>query len=126
MKYSRPRCRLSPAVRPSKRIHAHTQVEMLKELMAAYPDNPPRVNQVELHPYLAQPELVAFCKEHGIALMAYSPLGSADSYSGASFPQRGTGPFECPGGGSPLLRNEVVAEVAARRGLTPAQVLVPP
>ena len=83
-----------------------------------------QVNQVELHPFLAQPQLVQFCKEHGIALMAYSPLGSADSYSGASFPQRGSGPFECASGGAPLLQNEVVATVAARHGCTPAQVLI--
>lgn len=79
---------------------------------------------MELHPFLAQPELVQFCREHNIALMAYSPLGSADSYSGASFPKRGTGRFECPSGGAPLLQNEVVAAVARRRGCSPAQVLI--
>lgn len=34
----------------------------------------PAVNQVELHIYLQQPELVAYCKKQGIALEAYSPL----------------------------------------------------
>ena len=76
------------------------------------------------HGSLAQPELTAFCEQHGIKLMAYSPLGSAGSYSGASFPARGIGPFACPRGGRPLLQNEVVAEIAARHQLTPAQVLV--
>eukprot|EP00966_Prymnesium_polylepis_P305067 7048946-Prymnesium_polylepis.1 len=99
-------------------------VEQLRALLAAFPDDKPEVNQVELHPYLAQPELVEVCREHGIALMAYSPLGSADSYSGASFPRRGTGPFECPSGGAPLLQNEVVGQIAQRHGCTPAQVLI--
>ncbi|KAL7751530.1 hypothetical protein RI367_002993 [Sorochytrium milnesiophthora] len=34
----------------------------------------PVVNQVEFNPYLQQPELVAYCKKHGIAIAAYSPL----------------------------------------------------
>ena len=99
-------------------------LEMLQELLREFPDDPPAVNQVELHPYLAQPELVDFCKKHGIALMAYSPLGSADSYSGRSFPAKGTGPFECPGGGSPLLQNALVQKIADGHGVTTAQVLI--
>ncbi len=34
----------------------------------------PMVNQVEFHPWLVQPELLAFCREHGIRHEAWSPL----------------------------------------------------
>ncbi|KAI1116130.1 aldo-keto reductase [Nemania sp. NC0429] len=35
----------------------------------------PAVNQVELHPYLPQNELLEFSRQHGILLMAHQPLG---------------------------------------------------
>lgn len=34
----------------------------------------PAVNQVEFHPYLVQPNLLKFCKEHQIQVEAWSPL----------------------------------------------------
>jgi diketogulonate reductase-like aldo/keto reductase len=34
----------------------------------------PAVNQVELHVFLQQPELVAYCQAHNIVVEAYSPL----------------------------------------------------
>ena len=37
----------------------------------------PAVNQVEIHPFLRRDDLVAFCKEHGIVIEAYSPLAKA-------------------------------------------------
>ncbi|KAL5524550.1 hypothetical protein ACEPAF_9690 [Sanghuangporus sanghuang] len=37
----------------------------------------PAVNEVEMHPHQAQPELLEFCREKGIILTAYSPTGYA-------------------------------------------------
>lgn len=45
----------------------------LKELMKDA-EIMPMVNQVEFHPQLAQPELLAFCKENGIQVEAWGPL----------------------------------------------------
>jgi 2,5-diketo-D-gluconate reductase A len=61
----------------------------------------PSVNQIELHPHLAQAELRAFHAEQGIATEAWSPLAQ-----GA------------------VLGEQVIAETAAVHGVTPAQVVL--
>jgi alcohol dehydrogenase (NADP+) len=73
----------------------------------------PAVNQVELHPYNPQPELLAGCAELGVHVTAYSPLGSADR------------PDMMRGSDDPiLLEHPVVRETAAAEGITPAQLLI--
>jgi alcohol dehydrogenase (NADP+) len=64
----------------------------------------PAVVQVEAHPYLPETELLEFCKERGIVLLAFAPLGHGMT----------------PG----LLEDPVIAAIAARVGKTPAQVLL--
>ena len=64
----------------------------------------PAVVQVESHPYLPETELLEFCKEKGIVLLAFAPLGHGIK----------------PG----LLEDPVISAIAARVGKTPAQVLL--
>ncbi|XP_053873577.1 aldo-keto reductase family 1 member B7-like [Malaclemys terrapin pileata] len=73
----------------------------------------PAANQVELHPYLTQPELVEYCKSKGIVLIAYSPFGCPA--------------LPCPLGENspvPLLENPTMKEIAQKHGKTSAQVLI--
>ena len=72
---------------------------------------PPAVNQIEVHPYLGQRELIQWCQAQGIRVMGYSPLGSS---ADRSPPQHG-----CT-----LMNHPVVASIAEECGKTPAQVLI--
>ena len=64
----------------------------------------PAVVQVEAHPYLPQTELLEFCKQKGIVLLAFAPLGHGMR----------PGPLEDP----------AVLAIARQASLTPAQVLL--
>jgi diketogulonate reductase-like aldo/keto reductase len=44
----------------------------------------PVVNQIELHPWLAQKELKKYCEEHDIKIQAYSPLAHGQKTGDAS------------------------------------------
>lgn len=72
---------------------------------------PPAVNQVEVHPYLAQSDMKKFCDRARIAVMAYSPLGSAT----AKFPEKH---------GATLMNHDLIKEIAATLEKTPSQVLI--
>ncbi|KAM9979168.1 hypothetical protein ACTFIZ_000495 [Dictyostelium cf. discoideum] len=50
-------------------------VQGLMEVLS-YARIKPAANQVELHPFLSQPELKKFCDKNNIHLTAYSPLGN--------------------------------------------------
>ena len=73
----------------------------------------PAMNQIELHPYLQQNDMLAFCKERGIALTGYSPLGSFDRPAGMKADDEPV-----------LLEDPVILEIADRHGVSPAQVLI--
>ena len=78
----------------------------LEKLVAIYEPAriKPGVVQVEAHPYLPETELLEYCKEKGIVLLAFAPLGHGIR----------PGPLEDP----------VILAIAARVGKTPAQVLL--
>ncbi|MDZ7604731.1 MAG: aldo/keto reductase [Cyclobacteriaceae bacterium] len=68
----------------------------------------PEVNQVELHPYLQQNDLLEFCTKEGMILTAYSPLGS-----------------DLPKGDAPNIMNDpVISAIANNHGTSNAQVLI--
>lgn len=48
-------------------------VHHLEEILS-HAKVPPAVNQIELHPWCQQRDVVAFCNAHQIAVVAYSPL----------------------------------------------------
>src|SRR3954468_915437 len=71
-----------------RRLHAETQII-------------PAVNQIEVHPYLTQDDVRAFCVEHQIAIEAWSPLGQGS-----------------------VLDDPAIVSIAERAGKTPAQVVL--
>jgi 2,5-diketo-D-gluconate reductase A len=71
-----------------RRLHQESQI-------------PPAVNQIELHPFLTQDELRAFCAEHTIAIEAWSPIA------------RGR-----------IMNDPEITAIAERIGKTPAQVVL--
>lgn len=54
-------------------VSNHHQQHLEKLLVKA--NIAPVINQIELHPYLSQESLRAYCAEHQIAVTAWSPLG---------------------------------------------------
>lgn len=74
----------------------------------------PVCNQIELHPYLSQDELVRWCLARNIACTAYCPLGS---------PSR-PATFRTPTDPPELLSHPLIARIAAEHGISPAQVLL--
>lgn len=71
----------------------------------------PQLNEMELHPSFAQPELFEFCVRRGIQPIAYSPLGSP------SRPERDRTADDIVD-----LEHPIIRAIASARGIHPAQV----
>ncbi len=77
-------------------FHVHHLEDVMKEAKIV-----PMVNQVEYHPYLAQQDLLAFCKARNIQMEAWSPLMQGQ-----------------------LLDHPVLQEIAGKHGKSVAQVIL--
>lgn len=71
-----------------------------------YANIAPVMNQVEIHPYNTQEELVEFCHKKDIAVTAYSPLGSHGEKSVRP------------------ISDENIIKIAQSYGKTPAQIIL--
>ena len=87
-------------------------IKKLKALLSAARIKPVS-NQVEMHPYLQQPELVTFCQDNNVRLTAYASLGSTDRPQGL---KRETDPD--------LLNHPDVMAIANKHQASAAQVLL--
>ena len=61
----------------------------------------PAVNQIEVHVFLQQPELIKYCQDNDIAVVAYSPLAQGQG-----------------------MDNPVLVDIAKKHGKTPAQIML--
>jgi len=71
------------------------------EELKGYAKDMPVINQVELHVFLQQPDLIDYCSKHGVAVEAYSPLAH----------------------GTPM-NNETISAIAKKHGKTYAQIML--
>jgi 2,5-diketo-D-gluconate reductase A len=70
----------------------------------------PAVNQIEVHPYFRQSQLLAVDAEHGILSQAWSPIGGITFYR--------------DGAHGSTLEDATIGKIAAAHGKTPAQVML--
>lgn len=78
------------------------QEQHLDDLLT-YAQVVPAVNQIECHPRLSQEPLNRYCKKHGIAVEAWSPLG---------------------GGGNTLVRDPLLTKIGEKYNKSAAQVML--
>eukprot|EP00429_Kryptoperidinium_foliaceum_P061303 CAMPEP_0176077832 /NCGR_PEP_ID=MMETSP0120_2-20121206/38920_1 /TAXON_ID=160619 /ORGANISM="Kryptoperidinium foliaceum, Strain CCMP 1326" /LENGTH=328 /DNA_ID=CAMNT_0017411573 /DNA_START=33 /DNA_END=1019 /DNA_ORIENTATION=- len=63
----------------------------------------PMINQLEVHPYCSQAEVVTFCQTHGIQIAAYAPLGAPSNK---------------------VLEDPKIVELARTKGVSPSDVVL--
>ena len=82
------------------------------EKLISETDTVPAVNQVELHPFFTQAELLQTHKRLGIVTQAWSPLGGVNVYDAS------------PGKARHILTHPVIVSLAERMGRTPGQIVL--
>jgi len=82
------------------------------EKVRAVATKPIAMNQFETHPYYQRNELMAYCKEHDIAVTAHSSMGGAANAMAAFHSSR------------PLREDAVVLSIATKHSTTPQAVLL--
>lgn len=88
---------------------ARKEVEAVLDICEIYP----YAHEYETHPYLQQQDFLDYHEEKGIRVIAYSPLGNTNpTYS------------KKHGNLEPLLKDPFWAGLAAKKGATPAQVVL--
>ncbi|KEY64034.1 hypothetical protein S7711_07397 [Stachybotrys chartarum IBT 7711] len=90
----------------------HTQ--LIYDLLS-YAKIPPSVLQIEHHPYLTQPELIAMAQENNIAVTGYSTFGP-QSFIELDNPDAKKA--------TPLFETDVVKSIAAKHGKSAGAVLL--
>jgi diketogulonate reductase-like aldo/keto reductase len=95
--------------------HIGTSNMTIPKLKLLLPDAriKPAVNEMEMHPHLQQTGLFEFVRAHGIAPIAYSPIGSPGR------PERDRTPADTVD-----IEDPVIARLAQRLGVHPAVVCV--
>ncbi|KAI7869910.1 NADP-dependent oxidoreductase domain-containing protein [Spinellus fusiger] len=84
-------------------------IPMLEDLLSQC-EIPPAINQVEIHPFMPQEELLAYCNSKNITLTAYSPLGNPG--------------FRIGYNSLSILEEPTVLEMAKKYNKSPVQVLL--
>jgi len=85
-------------------------VQLLLDLLS-YAEIKPSMNQIEIHPYLSQVDLISFCKKNNIEVTAYSPLG-------------GNVPGNPQFSAKTLMEESTIKEIAQKHNKTPGQVII--
>lgn len=92
---------------------SNVNVQHLAEIWS-YSQIKPVCNQVEVHPYLVQSELLEFCKTLGVKVVAFSPLGSSSYIE--------LGAVVAPG--DSVLEQPLISKIAQAHKKSPAQIIL--
>ncbi|XP_055955990.1 aldo-keto reductase family 1 member B1 [Patella vulgata] len=87
-------------------------IQQLKRLLAADLRYKPAVNQVEVHPYYTNNELLDYCKQENIVVTAYSPLGRGGTDSSG------------PGKSLNVHEDKTIQKIATKYNKTTAQIVI--